>query len=184
MRVILLDDVDNLGEAGDVVNVKGGYARNFLIPQKLADVARPDLLNRLSAIKKRGEERRLARLREERAIIDSMNGRVMTIYARAGVEGRLFGAVTNGTISDSLKSTFNVTLDRRFIKLPSPIKQLGEFPIELRASSEIKGVITVIVKNEEDKAKDMAEKARIEAEKKAAAEALAEPVKLPETSEA
>jgi large subunit ribosomal protein L9 len=180
MRVILLDDVDNLGEAGDVVNVKGGYARNWLIPQKLADAARPDLLNRLTAIKKRGEERRLARLSEERAIIDSMNGRIVTIYARAGQEGRLFGAVTNATVSDALKSMFNVKLDRKFIKLPTPIKQLGEFPIEMRASSEIKGALTVIVKNEEDKAKDVAEKARLEAEKKAAAEAE----KAPEPTEA
>ncbi len=171
MRVVLLDDVDNLGEAGDVVDVRGGYARNWLIPQKLADAARPDLLNRIAAIKKRGEERRLARLREERSIIDSMNGRAIIIYARAGQEGRLFGAVTNATISEALFNTFRVKLDRKFIKLASPIKQLGEFPVELRASSEIKGVLNLIVRNEEDRAKDLAEKVRLEAEKKAAAEA-------------
>jgi len=168
MKVVLLDDVDNLGEAGDVVNVRGGYARNWLIPQGLADYARQELLNRLAQIKRRGEEKRIARLREEKAIISSIDGRMLVIYARAGQEGRLFGAVTNQTVSDAITETFHTVLDRKFIRLTIPIKQLGEFDVELRASSEIKGTLKVSVRNEEDRIKDKAAKAKDEAEAKAA----------------
>jgi large subunit ribosomal protein L9 len=165
MKVVLLDDVDNLGEAGDVVNVKGGYARNWLIPQGLADYAKLELLNRIAQIKKRGDEKRLARLSEEKAIICSIDGRMLVIYVRAGHEGRLFGAVTNQTISESIYETYRTRLDRKFIRLVAPIKQLGEFDVELRASSEIKGSLKVIVRNEEDRLKDKAAKAKKEAEK-------------------
>ncbi|MCD6118240.1 50S ribosomal protein L9 [bacterium] len=156
MKVVLLDDVDNLGEAGDVVDVKGGHARNWLIPQKLADFARPELLNRIEQIKKTGEERRLARLKEEKQIIESIAGKIITIYAKSGQENRLFGAITSQVISDSIMELFGTRLSRKFIRLASPIKHLGEFPVELRASSEIKGEISVIVKNEDDREKDLA----------------------------
>ena len=156
MKVVLLDDVDNVGEAGEVVNVKNGYGRNWLIPNKLADFARPDILNRVAQIKKVGEERRLARLKEEKEIIERLSGKTITIYMRAGQENRLFGAVTNQTVSDALKATFGSELNRKFVRLDAPIKHLGEHDVELRASSEIKGGIKVIIKSEEEREADIA----------------------------
>lgn len=156
MKIVLLDDVDNLGEAGDIVDVKGGYARNFLIPNKLAGVASKDVINRIEQIRKTGEARRMSRLKEEKEIIESISGKTITIYARAGNESRLFGAVTNATISDAISSSLGVGLDRKFVRLQQPIKHLGDFEVELRASRDIKGSITVAVKNEEDREADLA----------------------------
>ncbi len=156
MKVVLLDDVDNLGEAGDVVDVKGGYARNFLIPNKLAGVATKDIVNRIEQIRKAGEARRLSRLKEEKAIIESLSGKTISIYARAGNESRLFGAVTNATISDAIASSLGVNLDRKFVRLAQPIKHLGEFEVELRASRDIKGSINVVVKSDEEREAELA----------------------------
>ncbi|MEP0813932.1 MAG: 50S ribosomal protein L9 [bacterium] len=163
MKVVLLDDVDNLGEAGEVVTVKPGYGRNWLIPNKLADFARPDVLNRIGQIKKAGEERRLARLKEEKEIIERLTGKSITIYMRAGQENRLFGAVTNQTVSDALKASFGTDLNRKFVRLASPIKHLGEYVVELRASSEIKGEIKVVIKSEDERESDIAQAAASDA---------------------
>lgn len=164
MKVILLDDVDNLGEAGEIVEVKPGYGRNWLIPQKKADFVSPDILNRLSKIKKAGALKRMALLKEVGEIIASLTGKEITIYAKAGQENRLFGAVTNQTISEEIKNSLSVSLDRKLIRLESPIKHLGEFQVELRASREIKGEITVLVKSEEEREEGLGEQASIEPE--------------------
>lgn len=155
MKLVLLDDVDNLGEAGDLVEVKGGYARNFLIPNKLASVATKDLAHRVEQIRKAGEARRMTRLKEVKEIIEKLSGKTFTVYARAGNENRLFGAVTNATISDNIANSVGATLDRKYVRLPQPIKHLGEYEVELRASRDIKGAITVFVRSEEDREADL-----------------------------
>ena len=144
MKVVLLDDIVNVGEAGDLVEVKRGYARNYLIPQRLAEPATKDALNRLELIKRAGEAKRAHRMSEAAELA----GRRVTIQMKAGTQSRLFGAVTSAMIADEIRLQFNVNIDRRHVMLDEPIKHLGEFTVPLKASSEVTGEISVTVEAE------------------------------------
>ncbi len=144
MEVILREDVANLGAMGDVVKVKPGYARNYLLPRGMAvEASRRNLAaleheKRLIAIK-RERERKAAR-----AEADKLEGLVVEIHARAGEEDRLYGSVTNLDIERHLASR-GIKVDRRRIELEDPIKRLGTYRIRVGIAHDIKATITVKV---------------------------------------
>jgi len=148
MKVVLLDDLVNVGEAGQVVDVKDGYARNYLIPQGMAERATKDSLNRVEIIKRAAEVKRARRMDEAAAKYSLIKDKVLTIRMKAGTESRLFGAVTSAMIADEVQRQFNIDLDRRHVMLEEPIKHLGEFTVPLRASAEVTGELKVTVQPE------------------------------------
>jgi large subunit ribosomal protein L9 len=175
MRVVLLDDIVNVGEAGSIVTVKDGYARNFLIPRRLAEVATADAVNRIELIQRAAEGKRIKRMEEAAGKFAVLSDKVLTIQMKAGTASRLFGAVTSAMIADEIYNSFGVEIDRRHIMLDEPIKHLGEFTVPLRASSDVTGEVRLVVapegKKREEIEAELVEKAL--AEERAAAEAEA-----------
>ena len=148
MEVILREDVEKLGNRGQVVKVAAGYARNFLLPKKLAVAA-------TGSNKKIVEQERQAHLRKEAKLQGEakdlgklMEGISVTIKQKAGENDQLFGSVTSKDVADALAAK-NFTIDRRKVQLDEPIKQLGEFKVPLRLHKEVTAEITVNVVREE-----------------------------------
>lgn len=148
VEVILRDDVPNLGKIGEVVRVKPGYARNFLLPRGLAVEASTKNMRvlehhkRLIAIKA-DQDKKVAQ-----GAAAKIEGLKLTITARAGEEGRLFGSVTNLDIERAL-SAKGITVDRRKIQLDEPIKQLGTFPVVVAVGRDVRATIQLSVEAEE-----------------------------------
>jgi large subunit ribosomal protein L9 len=148
MEVILREDVEKLGNRGEVVKVAAGYARNFLLPKKLAVAA-------TGSNKKIVEQERQAHLRKEAKVTGEsedlaklLNGVSVTIMQKAGENDQLFGSVTSKDVADALAAK-NFTIDRRKVQLDEPIKQLGEFKVPVRLHRDVTAEITVLVIKEE-----------------------------------
>lgn len=148
MKIVLLDDVVNLGEAGTVAEVKDGYARNFLIPKRMAQMATKDSLNRIGLIKRAADVKRARRMDEAAGKFALLAGKTLVIQMKAGTESRLFGAVTSAMIADEITIQFEVKIERRHIMLDEPIKHLGEFTVPLRASTDVVGEVKLVVEDE------------------------------------
>jgi large subunit ribosomal protein L9 len=147
MEVILRDDVDKLGARGQVVKVAAGYARNFLIPKKLAVAA-------TESNKKIVEQERQAHLRKEAKLSTEaqdlaklVNGVTISISQKAGENDQLFGSVTSKDVADGLAAK-GFTIDRRKIQMDEPIKSLGEFKIPVKLHKDVTAEVTVVVTKE------------------------------------
>lgn len=148
MQVILLDDVIGLGEAGEIVKVKDGFGRNYLIPQGLAQFATKDGMNRIQAIRKAGEARRMKRISEVKDKVVVLDQKTITIPMKVGAETRIFGAVTALLLSERIKEKYDLDIDRRYIMLDEPIKRLGTYQIKLKAGNEATAILNVEVIDE------------------------------------
>jgi large subunit ribosomal protein L9 len=138
MDIILLDDIDKVGEKHEIVSVKPGYARNYLIPQGLAIVANDTNRGKLDEIKQKEAEELAARKAEFEAIAENLKDKVLKIGAKAGTSGKIFGSVTNVQIATALKDQFNVDVDRRKVVLPEEdIKTLGTYTAQLNMHPEV-----------------------------------------------
>ena len=146
MEVILKKDVQNIGEAGDIVNVKDGYARNFLLPQNFAEVAtkgakenREKNLARIKAKQEKlhAEALELAKKIEELGSIE--------FSAKAGESGKLFGAITTKKLAEEIKAKLGVEVDRKTISLDAPINKLGSFTMNIKLTSKVKVSLGVVV---------------------------------------
>ena len=148
MQVILLEKVQNLGNLGDVVRVKDGFARNFLIPTRAARRATPDAIAEFEG--RRAELERVAneRLSTAQALGEKMNGRTVHITQKAGVDGRLFGSVTNADIADALnRIDFKVT--KAQVRMPEgPLKTVGEHTVKVSPHSDVIVDVKVVVLGE------------------------------------
>lgn len=147
MKVILLQDVAKIGKQGDIVNVKDGYARNFLIPRGLAVVADEGNLKRLKheqgvAASKQERERQEAEELKER--LESMT---VTLKVKTGEKGRLFGSITSADIAEAAEKQ-GITIDRRKIELPEPIKTLGNYVVTVRVYPGITAQLKIAVESE------------------------------------
>jgi large subunit ribosomal protein L9 len=131
MKVILLEDVDALGKLGDTVNVKDGYARNYLIPRNLALPATARNLKAQAHKFKDIELKRSKIVSDAQSLADRIAGVSLTFNRKTGEKGRLFGSVTNMDIADALEEK-GLTINRRDIVLPEPIKSLGEFDVQVK----------------------------------------------------
>jgi large subunit ribosomal protein L9 len=144
MQVILRDDVPNLGQPGDVVRVRPGYARNFLLPRKLAVEANPKNLRAFEHEKRLALVRREAKRAESVKMKDRIERVTIELAARAGEGGKLFGSVTNIDIERALGDQ-GVSIDRRRILLAEPIKELGEFVVQVRIDAEVEASLKLKV---------------------------------------
>ena len=148
VEVILRKDVADLGRAGELVRVKPGYARNYLIPQGIALLATEGNRRRFEE-ERRQVEQSAAREREQAAALaGELEGQSLTFTVRAGEEGRLFGSVTVADIAEALEQD-GVSIDRRLIRLDSPIKELGVYDVPVRLHAEVEPALKVWVVAEE-----------------------------------
>ncbi len=144
VQVILNEDLPNLGRTGDVVKVRAGYARNYLLPRKLAVEADQKNLRSFEHQKRIASRRREAKRTDAMAIKAKIEALSITISARAGEEGKLFGSVTNIDIERAVREQ-GVDIERRKIVLPEPIKQLGDFTVPVKLDSEVEANLKVTV---------------------------------------
>src|SRR5438270_12049901 len=145
MRVILLQDVDGLGKAGDLKDVANGYARNYLLPRQLAAGATPSLItNRQQRIA--AEQRKLEKQSElNRQQTERLGQVTLTFKARVGREGRLYGLITSQDIAAGLREAEGIVIDRRMIDLANPIRSIGTFTVPIKVAQKMESKITVNV---------------------------------------
>jgi large subunit ribosomal protein L9 len=145
MKVILLHDVAGLGRAGDVKEVANGYARNYLMPKGLVEVASPSALanlqQRVAAERRRVEKQRAT----EQALADRLNQVHLTFRARAGAHDRLYGSITSSDVAEALKQREGLDVDRRTIRLSEPIRTTGTFTVPIHVAPQLEATITVEV---------------------------------------
>lgn len=145
MQIILLEEVANLGKLGDVVKVKDGYARNFLIPKGKAKRATEANLKEFEARRAELEAKHAAVLTDARARAARLNEAVITLEQKAGVDGRLFGSVTNIDIASAI-TAFGVEVKRFEVRLPNgPLKAIGEYNIDIALHHDVVATVTVVV---------------------------------------
>lgn len=148
MQVILMEKVGHLGDLGDVVKVKDGFARNYLIPQGKARRATPENLKAFEARRAELEQAHAKALAEAQERGAKLEGLTVQITQKAGVDGRLFGSVTNYDIVEALAKQ-GVEIERRQVRMPQgPLKQVGDFPIEVELYTDVVATITVSVLGE------------------------------------
>lgn len=148
MKVILLKDVKGSGKAGDTINAADGYARNYLLKNGLAVEANSKNLNELAGKKASAQHKLDLEKAENERIAGIINGKSVTVKAKAGQGGKLFGAVKTSAVADALEQQYGVKLDKKKIALNSEIKNFGDYSAVVRMSQGIS--CTIDVKVEED----------------------------------
>jgi large subunit ribosomal protein L9 len=149
MEVLLLKDVDQLGEAGEIKRVAGGYARNYLLPRRLAVMATPGAIKQAEKQRQATSRREAKELSEAQALAQTLDGLSVTFQARAGESDRLYGSITNVNIAEALEEQVGQEVDRRKIELEEPLKELGTHAVTIRLASEAEAKVTVIIEREE-----------------------------------
>ena len=145
MQIILLEKLPNVGELGDVVKVKNGFARNFLIPQGKAKRATPENLKLIEAKRTELEAAAGAKLTAAQTTAEKLEGTVIRVTQKAGVDGRLFGSVTNVDIVEALKAQ-GIEIEKAMIRMPEgPLKHVGDFPLTVAPHTDVVAHITVTV---------------------------------------
>ena len=146
MQIILLEKIANVGDLGDVVKVREGYARNYLIPQGKAKRATPENLKVIEDKRADLEKAAAAKLVAAQALAERLEGMAIQITQKAGVDGRLFGSVTNIDIVDTLKAQ-DVEIERSMIRMPAgPLKQVGDYPLIVALHTDVVAHINVTVR--------------------------------------
>jgi len=145
MKVILQQDVRGQGKKGQMIEVAEGYARNFLLPRKLAVLATADAMNtmKLQEKAKKAEEARLKA--EAEAVAEKLKGAQVKISAKAGANGKLFGAITSKEISENLMKQHGIELAKQKIVVDEPIKSFGSYQLKAKLGFEITGTVYVLV---------------------------------------
>ena len=176
MKVVFFEDVEGTAQVGDVKEVKNGFARNFLLPRGIAGPATKPNLQRANSLAQK-EARRQEKLDgEARSVATKLEGCTVSVEARVGESGRLFGSVTNRDIAERLRDTAGVEIDPHIILLAEPIRELGPREVTVRFTRNVSATVTVeVVPDEESRPiverLEAERKAREEAEAKKAAEA-------------
>ena len=143
MKVILLQDVKTKGKKGQMIEVSDGYARNFMLPRKLAMEATPDAVNTMRMNDKATQERIAKEKAEALAVSKTLRETIVTVTAKGGGNGRLFGSVTNQEIADALEKATSIKLDKRKIAISDPIKNVGTYTVNCKLGYEITAPLTV-----------------------------------------
>ncbi|NOZ24737.1 MAG: 50S ribosomal protein L9 [Nitrospirae bacterium] len=149
MKVILREDVETLGHMGDIVTVKNGYARNYLLPRRLAVEANPRNIKEFEHLRRTIQEKANKVKNAAQALAERIASSPVVIKARAGEEEKLFGSVTNIDIEKALKES-GFEIERRKIVLDEPIKRLGEYTVKIKLHPEVTADLTVKVVSEEE----------------------------------
>ena len=143
MKVILLQDVKGKGKKGQMLEVSDGYARNFMLPRKLAIEATPDAVNTMKMNDKATAERIAREKAEALEISKKLRAMTLVVKAKGGGAGRLFGSVTNQEIADALEKNGGIKLDKRKIVIADPIKSVGTYTVTCKLGYEISAPLTV-----------------------------------------
>jgi large subunit ribosomal protein L9 len=149
MQVLLLKDVEPLGEAGEVKKVADGYARNYLIPRGLATAATAGAVKQAELMQQAEERREAQAISEAKALAAILDGQTVSFQARAGEGDRLYGSITSGNIAEALEENTGQEVDKRKIELSEPIKDLGEHTVTIRLAAEAVASVTVVVERQE-----------------------------------
>jgi large subunit ribosomal protein L9 len=148
MQIILLEKIANVGNLGDVVKVKDGYARNFLIPHGKAKRATPDNLKAIEARRSDLEKAAAEKLATAQALAEKLEGATLRISQKSGVDGLLFGSVTNVDVVEALKKQ-GTDVEKAMVRMPSgPLKQVGDHPVSVALHTDVTAHITVHVVGE------------------------------------
>lgn len=148
MKVVLLTDVKGHGKKGDVVEASDGYARNFLIPKKMAEVATSDVLNNLKGKNEAAAFHKQEEIKAAKELKEKLEGKSVALTSKAGDNGKLFGKITNQNVADAIKMQLHHVIDKRKIVLPDGIKTIGVTEVEVKIYPEISAKIKVDVKPE------------------------------------
>ena len=143
MKVILLQDVKGKGKKGQMIEVSDGYARNYMLPRKIAVEATADAVNTMRMNDKAAAEKAARERAEALEIARQLRELTLTVTAKGGGAGRLFGSVTNQEIADALKAKSGITIDKRKIVLSDPIKSIGTYTVQCKLGYEITAPLTV-----------------------------------------
>lgn len=143
MKVILLQDVKGKGKKGQMLEVSDGYARNFMLPRKMAIEATADAINTMKMNDKAAAEKTAREKAEALEISKKLRAMTLIVKAKGGGAGRLFGSVTNQEIADALKGQSGITLDKRKIVISDPIKAVGTYTVTCKLGYEINAPLTV-----------------------------------------
>ncbi len=147
-QAILLEDVEELGQRGDPVDVSPGYLRNFLIPRKLAAKATPGALEAAQQRRAAAEKAEKARAEREEQAASLLSKTVLTIYQRAGEDGKLFGSVGAKEIVDAIRDARDLRIDRRKVRLEQPIREIGTHMVEIELADGAIATVKTIVTEE------------------------------------
>lgn len=175
MKVVLLGEIKGKGGEGDVVDVAQGFAENYLIPNKLAVAATKGNLKQLEERRNNIAKREAVRIADANALKETIDGKSVTVDAKVGDEGVLFGSVTSSMVADAIKADLGVEIDRKRVELGKPIKVAGAHEVAVSLYREIRATVTVLVgvtadEAAEDEAEEAVEETAAEAETEAAAE--------------
>lgn len=145
MKLILTQEVTGLGTPGDVVEVKDGYGRNYLVPRGLAVIWTKGGEKQVASIRKARQARQIASLEEAQRIRDSLQAKPVRLQVKAGASGRLFGAVTPADVATAIAQAGGTQVDRRKVELTQPIKNLGDYTVHVRLHPDVQARVAVTV---------------------------------------
>ncbi|MDD2452349.1 MAG: 50S ribosomal protein L9 [Synergistaceae bacterium] len=148
MKVILKQDVNKIGTAGEMVETSDGYARNFLFPRNLAEEATPERIKEWKdkeASKKKKEERLQ---KEARELQKRLSGKTVRVRASMGEKGKLFGSITTAAVAENLVSQYSASIDKRDIRMPETVKQTGSYPFTVKLYTGIEAEMNLLVESE------------------------------------
>ena len=145
MKVLFLEDVTGVALGGEIKEVKNGFARNYLIPKRLAVPATKDALQRVERLSKDAEQKRLKLLADMKALGEALDGTRVDIEMRAGANGRLYGSVTNAVVAAELSKATDREIDRRTIDVADSIREVGEHSATVRVHPEVTATLSLLV---------------------------------------
>jgi large subunit ribosomal protein L9 len=145
MRIVLRDDVENLGHKGDIVEVKDGYARNYLVPRGLAIKATAGIVKQAEAMRRTRQQREARDREAAEALAQRLQAQPITVVAHAGAGGKLFGSVTAIDVAAALQAQLGVEVDRRRIEIDEPLKEVGSAEVRIRLEAGVDATATVEV---------------------------------------
>ena len=149
MRVLFLKDVQGVALAGEVKEVKTGFARNYLLPKEFATLATPEDLKRIETIKKAAQELRVAEFKDLQAVASSIEGIEVTIKAKVSPSGEYYGTIGPSQITEEISRVLGKEMERKIIDLEQPIKEPGSYEIPIRLNQEVKTSIHLLAEVEE-----------------------------------
>lgn len=148
MKVILLQDIKGVGKKDQIINANEGYAKNFLIPKKLAVLADKNNTLKLGNIKKIEDDKKQEEYENAKALGEQIEKNSITMYAKLGNNGKLFGTITNKEIAKEINDKLNLKIDKKKISLSTPIKTLGEKDVHIKLHKKVTAILKVTVKEQ------------------------------------
>ena len=149
MEIILLKDVDTLGHADTIINVKAGYANNYLIPQGLAIVANKPNTNSLNHRLRLQEAKESKMTDEFKAVASKLESQTLTVKAKTGTSGKIFGSITSVQIANAIRDAYNLDIERKKISLPEEVKTVGTYTALIQLSKQVQATLTFEIAGEE-----------------------------------